>query len=293
MTRREAVLLAESRLAEAGVATSREDAEWLLAEVLGCARPALWLDSQKPLTAEQVTRWESWLAARARRIPLQHLTGRAAFLDWVLQVSPAVLIPRPETEGLALRASEMLRGMERAEPGRTYRVLDFATGSGCLALALAARHPNAEVHGLDLSTAALEVARANAAQLGLASRIQWHPGDGFAALSASGHEGAREFDLIVSNPPYIPTAEIAALDPEVRDHDPRLALDGGVDGLDFYRRLARESQPWLAPRGWLLAEFGDGQGAAIGALFDGANWSSVTTEPDLSGRDRIVIAQRR
>lgn len=293
MTRREAVLLAETRLAAAGVASAREDAEWLVAEVLGGTRPRLWLDSQKPLSPEQRTQWESWLAARVRRVPLQHLTGRAAFLDWNLQVSPAVLIPRPETEGLALRASETLRGMERTEPRRAHRVLDFATGSGCLALALAARHPDAEVHGLDLSTAALEVARANAAQLGLTSRIQWHSGDGFAALASGINGGSREFDLIVSNPPYIPTAEIAALDPEVRDHDPRLALDGGADGLDFYRRLAFEAPLWLAPGGWLLAEFGDGQGAAIRALFAGADWSGATVEPDLSGRERILLVQHR
>lgn len=293
MNRREAIDSATQVLATAGVPGARVDAELLLAEILGCSRPALWLDARRLLTPEQEARLEAWVTQRARRVPLQHLTGRAPFLNWMLRVSPAVLVPRPETEVLALRAGEILRGLALAEPARVLRVLDFATGSGCLALALAAADPRAEVHALDVSASALEVARDNAVQLGLAPRIEFHRGDGFAALRSGLGRTPGPFDLLVTNPPYIPTAEVETLEPEVREHDPRLALDGGADGLDFYRRLAREAPEWLNPGAWLLAEFGDGQGPSIQMLHATPAWESVSTEPDLTGRDRILRARRR
>lgn len=290
MNRREAVTDATRQLSAAGIPAASAEAEWLLAEVLGCSRPALWLDASLGLTSEQAAQFQRWLERRSARVPLQHLTGRAVFLEWELWVTAAVLIPRPETEGLALRASELLPAAEASDARRVLRILDFATGSGCLALALAARHPQAEVHALDISGAALEVARENARRLGLAGRISFHLGDGFAALPRTLAPG---FDLIVANPPYIPTGDLAALEPEVRDHDPRLALDGGPDGLAFYRRLAVEALPWLRPGGWLAMEFGDGQAEALRALMAGDAWEQVRIERDLSERERLLFARRR
>ena len=156
-----------------------------------------------------------------------------------------------------------------------------------MAIALAVKCPTAQIHAVDISPAALAVARQNAARHAATARIQFHAGDGFAPLPA----GLR-CDLIVANPPYIPSAEIATLEPEVRDHDPRPALDGGADGLDFYRRLATETAGWLQPDGKLMLEFGDGQAAEIGVIFQKHHWNIAGVEKDLSGRKRFLIASR-
>lgn len=290
MTRREAVERTTEVLAAAGVPGARVEAELLLAEILGCSRPALWLEAQRSLPAEQAAQLDAWVGQRVCRVPLQHLTGRAPFLEWMLQVTSAVLVPRPETEVLARRAMQILQEYDKLS--RPLRVLDFATGSGCLAFALAAAHPRAEVHALDVSAAALAVARDNATRLGLRQRIQFHLGDGFGALEGGFEPARARFELIVSNPPYIPTAELETLEPEVRDHDPRLALDGGADGLNFHRRLACEAPAWLNAGGWLLAEFGDGQGPEIQKLYGTSAWESASTETDLSGRERILLVRR-
>jgi release factor glutamine methyltransferase len=162
--------------------------------------------------------------------------------------------------------------------------LDFGTGSGCIAVALAVHAPAAQISGLDLSEEALAVARENAARHKV--RIQFHQGGGFAALP----QGAR-FNLIVANPPYIARAEIETLEPEVRDHEPRAALDGGIDGLDFYRLLSREAAPFLAPGGRLMAEFGDGQAREIQAIFERQNWIVEAVEADYTQRQRLLIAR--
>ena len=250
------------------------------------------LDLNRPLNRPDAERFDELVRQRARRIPLQHLLGRAPFLDLDLVVTPAVLIPRPETEGLALRASERLKRLpDPTTDGRAPCVLDFATGSGCLALYLASQHSTAEVHALDISAAALAVAQHNANRLRLQNRVTFHLSDGFAALEKLSLPDRPRFELLVTNPPYIPSAEISQLEPEVRDHDPRLALDGGGDGLVFYRRLAREAPPWLEPNGWLLAEFGDGQTTALQELFSEHGWRAVQIEKDLGGHDRILLAR--
>ena len=165
--------------------------------------------------------------------------------------------------------------------------LDFGTGSGCLAIALAVKCPAAQIHATDISSDALAVARQNAAQHGVRERIQFHAGDGFAPLPVG-----LWCDLIAANPPYIPSAEIATLEPEVRDHDPRSALDGGVDGLDFYHRLAAEAAAWLKPEGKLMLEVGEGQAAAIGVILQGHQWNIEGVEKDLNDRKRFLIASR-
>ncbi len=286
-------------LAGRGVDSPRLQVELLLAHVLKLPRLKLYLQFDRELTEVELAPLRDLVKRRGQREPLQHLTGTAAFLSHEIKVTRDVLVPRPETEMLAQLAVQKLSAASRqasaGDAGGTPapKCLDFGTGSGCLAIAIAAACPGTEVHAIDKSSAALAIARENAASNGVAGRIIFHEGDGFAALAAHPVSGVLHpaFDLVVTNPPYIPTAEIATLDPEVRDFDPRLALDGGADGLDFYRMLAVEAVPWLVPGGWLLAEFGDGQAEALSGIFAAAGWSSEGVEKDLSGRERVLIVR--
>jgi len=192
-------------------------------------------------------------------------------------------VPRPETEVLALKARDWLRQRAGGIAGRALKALDIGTGSGCLAMALAGI-PGVSVQAIDVSEAALRIARSNAARLGF-NDIDFLHRD----LRSLGATEFQNLDLIVSNPPYIPTDEISRLDPEVRDHDPRLALDGGADGLEFYRILAKLGQQWLSASGCLLLEFGDGQAPALIRLFTEEGWGEISAEKDLSERERILI----
>jgi len=264
-----------------GVDSPRLQIELLLAHVLKLPRLQLYLNHERVLAETELAALRALVQRRARREPLQHLVGNTAFLGLEIAVGPDALIPRPETETLVELAAAALAKVTAPA------VLDFGTGTGCIALALAVQCPSASVHALDISPAALALARRNAEAHKLGGRVLLHLGDGFAALPP-----AARFDLIVSNPPYIPAAEIATLQPEVRDFDPRLALDGGADGLAFHRRLAREAPARLKPGGGFFAEFGDGQAEAIQSLFAEAGWDQIAVHPDLTGRLRVVTAWR-
>lgn len=285
MTVLEVIQRSTEFLARKGVDSPRLQIELLLAHVLQMPRLKLYLNFERPLSEEQVTALREFVRRRGEREPLQHLLGTVNFLGLELAVTREVLIPRPETEQLVELAAKYLapRNAGQAQPTR---VLDFGTGSGCVAVVLAKQFPAAEIHASDISEAALRVARENAARHGVAERVYFHQGDGFAAVPA----GMR-FDLLVSNPPYIPGGEIAALQPEVRDHDPRLALDGGTDGLDFYRRFVAEAPAFLQPEARLVAEFGDGQETALAGLFAAPGWGIEAIERDLSGRARFMVAR--
>ena len=275
-------------LARRGVESARLNAELLTAHVLVLPRLQLYLNFERTLTDPELDALRQLVKRRSEREPLQHLTGSTSFCGLEIKVSPCVLIPRPETEVLAERAWGFLGSWPDGAP----TVLDFGTGSGCLAIALAVKCPSAALHALDISEEALVSARANAEVHGLAARIQFHLGDGLAALPG-GLRAPGTFALLVSNPPYIPTGEIATLAPEVRDHDPRRALDGGEDGLDFYRRLAAETGPLLHPAGRIMLELGDGQAEAVRGLFEAGPWRVEAVENDLTGRARIFVAQPR
>ncbi len=284
MTVRETLSWITGTLQSAGIESAEAEAGWMLWRLSGLSPVQLRLRGEREVSPEDRRRLEEWVRRRCGREPLQHLLGTAPFLEWELEVSPDVLVPRPETEVLALKAQEWLRSRRSLDAtGPRLKALDIGTGSGCLAISLA-RVPGVEVLAIDVSEAALEVARSNAARLGF-------PGIGFLHrdLKTLSESAFRDLDLIVSNPPYIPTAEIPGLDPEVRDHDPRLALDGGSDGLDFYRVLARRGRHWLLGSGRLMLEHGDGQGPAIGELFAREGWGEISAEKDLSGRERILI----
>jgi len=283
MTVLEVIQRSSDFLAGKGVDSPRLQIELLLAHVLQMPRLKLYLSFERCLTDPELDAVRNLVRRRGDREPLQHLVGSVSFCGFEIAVDRNVLIPRPETELLAEQAWTFLGNLGSGPTA----VLDFGTGSGCLAVAIAARDANAIVHATDVSEAALSVARRNAERHGLTDRIQFCHGDGLSAVAAG-----LDFNLIVSNPPYIPTDEIAALQPEVRDHDPVLALDGGADGMNFYRRLAVEGGPRLRSGGRLMLELGDGQALAVSDLLVANGWGVERIEKDYSSCDRILIARR-
>jgi release factor glutamine methyltransferase len=274
-------------LTKKGVSSPRLQVELLISHVLKMPRMQIYLSFERPLSEADVATLRDMVQRRGNREPLQYIIGNVQFCAWELMVTPAVLIPRPETEILAEKGWKFLATVTE-QPATA---LDFGTGSGCLAIALASKNPSAEVHALDASAEALDVARQNAAKHNV--NIQFHHGNGFKALEHADKavRAPVRFDLIISNPPYIAPPEIETLEPEVRDHEPRRALDGGPDGLDFYRLLAAESKNWLKPNGRILLEFGDGQAAAIEKIFQSQHFVVESIECDYSQRPRILSAR--
>lgn len=253
------------------------DADWMLCEALRCGRGQLRLFGERALTPDQSARLEGMLARRLDGEPLQYILGNQPFMGLDFKVDSRVLIPRQDTETLCEAALEALDGMESPE------VLDLCTGSGALAVSIKRLCPKARVCASDLSLDALTLARENARALGAA--VEFFQGDLFAPLKG------RTFDLIVTNPPYIPSGDLSALQKEVQQ-EPRMALDGGADGLDFYRRIALEAPSHLKTAGLLMAEVGVLQAQAVGALFGAALGGSVRVIRDLCGIERVVCASR-
>lgn len=270
-----------------GVESPRLQVELLLAHVLKLPRLGLYLNFERTLSENELAEVRELVRRRAQREPVQQITGSTSFCGLEIAVSGKVLTPRPETELLAEMGWKFLRERKKAENNSSVPLstLDFGTGSGCLAIALAVKCPGAKVAALDICEKALAVAKENAIRH--KAGIDFFAGDGFATLP-----GGVRFDLIVSNPPYIPSAEIADLDPEVREHDPRRALDGGADGLDFYRRLAREAAAFLNPDGKMMLEFGDGQEAKLQKIFESEMWVVEEIKADYSGRARMLVVRR-
>jgi len=270
-------------LAKKGVDAPRLQAELLLAHVLQVPRLKLYLSFERTLFQPEVETVRGLVKRRGAREPLQHIVGSTSFCGLEIKVNRHVFVPRPETERLAEHAWKYLASLGPPP----LPVLDFGTGSGCIAVTLAAKCPHLDVHALDVSPEALTVARENSRLNGVDARIQFHAGDGFASLEAQ-----LSFSLIVSNPPYVPTADIDVLAPEVRNHDPRIALDGGRDGLDFYRKLAGEGRGRLRPDGRIMVEMGDGQEERLREMFVQHKWIVESIEPDYNGRPRILTARR-
>lgn len=267
---------AKDRLKDAGVDQPSIDARLMLEVAAGVTRTEIVTDPYRELTAEQAAMLEDFLARRARREPVSHIIGRKGFWKILLQVNKNVLTPRPETEVIV---DEVLKAFPERMP---FSMLDLGVGSGTILLAVLAERPAAKGLGVDASSEALAVARDNAANLDLNNRAAFLHGDWTAGLSDT------SFDLVVSNPPYIPSAVIETLEPEVRDHEPRLALDGGADGLDAYRLLAPEILRVLKPGGMFAVEIGYDQAQAVEALFNAAGAQGVRTVKDLSTHDRVV-----
>ena len=282
MTVLEAIQKSTEFLAKKGVGSPRLQTELLLAHQLKMPRMKLYLNFDRVLTAPETDGLRELVKRRGLREPLQHITGSTSFCGHEIVVNRHALVPRPETELLAELGWKFLSTINY-QPST---VLDFGTGTGCIAIALAAKCPDARITALDVSAEALALARQNAALNQVAERIEFLHGDGFVAFV-----NEAQFDLLISNPPYIASAEIETLDPEVKDFDPRGALDGGADGLDFYWRLAAEAKPFLKPDGKIMVEFGDGQAAAVKSIFEADKWVVEAVQADYSQRDRIIIAK--
>lgn len=273
---------ATTALEAAGLPTARVDAEWLLAGLLGVGRVAVRLGLGQVAPAPLAERYAHAVGRRARREPLQRILGWEEFRGIRVRLTDAVLVPRPETETLVEWALALL---PPATGGRLTAV-DVGTGSGCVACALAAGRPDLDVVAIDVSPAAAAVARENVRALDLAERVRV-----IAADLLDGLDGLCA-DLIVSNPPYLPSALMPELPPEVRIHEPRLALDGGPDGLDVIRRLARAARSAVRASGALVIETAGGdQTRAAAALLGQAGWSGVTVRADLAGIDRFVAGR--
>ena len=298
----EAIRKSAEFLAKKGVESPRLQTELLLAHLLKLPRMKLYLNFERALSPAETDALRELVKRRGLREPLQHIIGSTSFCGYEIAVNRHALVPRPETELLAELGWNFLATCHAS----LVTALDFGTGTGCIAIALAAKCPNAQITATDISAEALALAKENAAANKLAERIDFLEGEGFAALSGAAERGRlarefdntntrasrpRSFDLIISNPPYIPTAEIETLQPEVRDFDPRAALDGGADGLDFYRRLAAEAKPFLKPDGKIMLEFGDGQAEAVKTIFENEKWIVEAVKEDYSHCARILIAR--
>jgi len=264
---------------QAGIDSAEADARLLLSHALGTDRAALIVNGERALSTDKIKAIDALVARRLEREPVSRILGSKEFWTLSLAVTPDVLVPRPETETVVEAALEAVLPLKLEK----LRILDIGTGSGALLLALLSELPNASGIGTDISAAALDVARANAQRNALAARCS------FAACDiAAGVEGA--FDLIVSNPPYVARGDIATLAPEVRDYDPPLALDGGANGLDGYRAIARHVRPLLAPAGRLIVELGADQERAVHALFTNAGLNVAAAKGDLAGIPRALTA---
>jgi release factor glutamine methyltransferase len=270
-------------LAKKGVDSPRLQTELLLAHQLKLPRMKLYLNFERVLSPTDLDTLRASVMRRAQREPLQHIIGSTSFCGLEMLVNKHVLIPRPETELLAELAWQFLSTLN-PQPSTC---LDFGTGSGCITIAIAAKCPTTRLVALDVSVDATTVAKQNATANGVIDRIEFRCGDGFATLN-----GTDKFDLIVSNPPYIASEEIATLEMEVRDFDPRGALDGGADGLDFYRRLASEAGAFLKPGGKIMIEFGEGQAAAISEIFAARQWTVESVHQDYTKRERMLVARQ-
>jgi release factor glutamine methyltransferase len=275
---------AGARLADAGIATARQDAETLLARVLGTTRVGLFTgQAGVPGTAREVL--EALLARRAQQEPLQYILCETEFCGLRLTLGPGVFIPRPETEAVVERALAL--GLpERAT------VLDLCTGSGAIACALGMRRPDWTIWAVERADAAAECARANVRRLGLAGRVRVCAGDLFEPLRGVLPVGT--VDLVVANPPYLATPLLPTLPVEVRDWEPQVALDGGAEGLDVIRRLLAEAPVWLRPEGGLLVEIGEEQGPATRALVEGdGRYAEARVHRDFRDCERVIAVRRR
>ena len=297
MQLKDALRAAVAGLEESRVGSSRMNAEVLLMFVVGCDRAYLYAHPERELSSDEEKRYDEALEQRARGVPAQYITGHQEFWGLDLIVTPAVLIPRPETEHLVEAVLELCKelphpiapnrairvGHPGISVGRRVRIVDVGTGSGCVALALATELPRAEIHATEISPLALEIARANAARLRLQDRVTFHRGDLLAGV-----EG--EFDVVASNPPYVGESEFDKVQLEVRKFEPRAAVFAGPDGMDLIRRLAPQAYAVLKPGGWLAMEMGFSQEAAVRAVV--REWREVRTVPDLQGIPRVVVARK-
>ena len=282
MQLKEALTSAVDRLESADVGSPRLNAETLLMFALGVNRAYLYTYPERELTSEERARYDDSLAQRTAGMPSQYITGHQEFWGLDFIVSPAVLIPRPETEHLVETVLELARGMPAP------RIVDVGTGSGCIAIALAHELKTVEVYAVDLSADALEIARANAARLQLDGKVRFLRSDVLEALA-----GVHNFDFVVSNPPYVGKNEVDKVQRSVFEFEPRMAVFSGESGLDVIRPLIEQSHKALKSDGWLTMEIGYSMRDMVLELLDPTMWDDARVVPDLQGIPRVVAAQKR
>jgi release factor glutamine methyltransferase len=285
VTLRDALASAISRLTAANVPSPRMNAELLLMFTLECDRAYLHAHPERKLSLEEHNRYDQVLAERARGIPAQYITGHQEFWGMDLIVTPAVLIPRPETEHVIETVLERAGVARAPSPASFLRIVDVGTGSGCIALALVKELPHAEVHATEILPGALEIARANAARHQLESRIHFHQTDLLQGLERG------VFDFVVSNPPYVGESEADQVQLEVRKHEPRKAVFAGDTGLEVIERLIPQARESLKPGGWLVMEISGTIAESARRLL--AGWSDVQVTNDLQGIPRVISARTR
>jgi release factor glutamine methyltransferase len=292
MQLRESLTSAIARLTAQDVPSPRMNAELLIMFALGCDRAHLYAHPERELTPAETNRYDEAIARRATGVPAQYITGHQEFWGLDLIVSPAVLIPRPETEHVVETVLELIsqddakqsQRQRAGAPAIHVRIVDVGTGSGAIALALAKEFPNADIHATDISADALEVARANAARHELSSRIKFHQTDLLAGLPQG------EFDFVVSNPPYVGESEEDQVQLEVRKFEPRTAVFAGATGLEVIERLIPQAREALRSGGWLVFEISGTIADRVQGLL--SNWSDVRITNDLQGIARVARARK-
>ena len=275
---------ATQTLHRVGIDNPRLEAELLLSATLGTERQRLFLEASTRLTNDELATANELLDIRATRFPLQYIMRKIEFLDLEFSLRPGVFIPRPETEILVVEARALMSGLVSPV------VLDVGTGSGVIAITLAVGSPKALVYGTDVSSLAIEVGRVNAVRHGVADRLSFHLGHLFSAIRPELTPGS--LDLVVSNPPYVPTSQIPSLAPEISKHEPVEALDGGPDGLCWIRAILQEGKVLLKPGGWFLLEIGAGQAEAAKEIATSVGLAETRTVRDLARIERVLVARQ-
>lgn len=285
-TVRELIQVTSAYLDEKGIDSARLNTERLLADVLGISRIELYFQHDRPLTTAELDRYRELVRRRAGGEPLQKILGLTEFYSRAFKVQPNVFIPRPETECLVEKAANLLAPDDRRllEPV----AVEIGCGSGVIGISLALEIPQLTVYATDIDPVAVELTRHNAHQLGAEPRIHAFAGNKFDPLP---EHLQGKVDLLVSNPPYIRQEDLAGLPPEVADHDPAAALDGGEDGLVFYRALAGASGRWLRPEGWLAVEIGADQADQVQEIFAASGGTRIAVVKDYADRDRVVVSR--
>ena len=274
---------AEGYLAQRGVPSPYVDAEYILAHILGCQRQDLLIYPDRVVKEDEAAQFNACIERRGRREPLQYIIGEVGFRGLLFKVNKDVLIPRPETE---LLVDEVVKSVTKKDA----TILDLCTGSGCIAVCIARELIDSKVYAVDISEGALAAAGENAARHGVGERITFLSGDLFGAISSLNLKGM--IDVIVSNPPYVSAEEMQELQPEIRDYEPASALYGGKDGLDFYRRIIRESPYYLAAGGYIVMEMGYGQAGRIKELIESENkFINIEITKDMAGIGRTISAR--
>jgi release factor glutamine methyltransferase len=285
LTVKQAIREASAAFEASNSLSPRLDAELLLAEALGVRRERLYAEPERVLTDEESERFAGFVQRREKREPVAYILGRKAFRTIELQLNENTLIPRPETETLVEVALERLKLVEKEQP----RVLDIGTGSGNIALALAAEHPTVRVVGTDIHPAPLEMAHQNAVRLGLQERVEFLVSDVYDDLP-----GGARFDVIVSNPPYVTEDALRRARPEVRGFEPHVALIGGDHGMEFYERIVPGAPPFLEPQGTLAVEIAEDKVVEVLSLFvSTGRFEDIDVRPDLGGLPRVVLAREK